>query len=393
MRKTLAVLMVLAASLAVGCKSRRPAVPAPAEARPEAPPRVDPILDGRAALLSGIPAATEAGRAWETRPDWADFRKSMDEHWGAFDKIILKPMARWAGEELRDVHRSTRTLLYPFGGPDFATAFTLFPDAETIVLMGLEPAGNLPDPEAASDEAAGLFFRDFDDLLADFLKRGYFITKHMNEIYTGGRVSGSLPAVLFFVKRTGNAIVGISRLAPDEAGEWRETPYADLEKRPKRPYGVRIDYLRPGESRTRSVYYFSCDLADKAFTAASPFRRLLAGFDDVSTFVKSASYLLHYQEFSGIRNLILGKSLAVLEDDTGIPYRFFEVGGWAVTLYGAYAKPVADFKGVDQPALREAFADPFANVRTLPFHFGYRWVTRVDNLLLMRRRGGPAEKK
>jgi len=148
---------------------------------------------------------------------------------------------------------------------------------------------------------------------------------------------------------------------------------------------VKIDYLGPGDATPKSVYYFSCDLENKAFTEESALHRFFEELGTMTTFVKSGSYLLHWSNFSTVRKLILDRSLFVLEDDTGLPYRFFKRGGWEVTLFGRYATPVKDFTNVEQLDLRAAYEDPEGSVRPLPFHFGYRWLTQVDNLLLAKR--------
>ncbi len=75
----------------------------------------------------------------------------------------------------------------------------------------------------------------------------------------------------------------------------------------------------------------------------------------------------------------------VLQDDTGISYRVFKGQGWAIRLFGRYATPVKDFTNVEQLDLRAAYEDPEGTVKPLPFHFGYRWLTQVDNLLLANR--------
>lgn len=398
MKKTLLMVFLLAAFLVTNCgakESRREtaesAFQTKAQDSVKPRPGVDTALDDWVSFLSGLPVGKAPYASWEEQTAWQDYRKDIDEHWPAFAKAISEPMERWAATDLRDARRATTTLFYPFGGPDFVTAFAFFPDAVTTVLLGLEPAGNLPDLAKSTPEAAALYFKDFGSLLTDFLKRGYFVTKHMNDIYGANRVDGSLPVIAFFMKRTGNSIVDMKRVWPDAKGEWHETAYEIVRRLPRRPYGIRIDYLRKGDDVRRTVYYFSCDLEDKAFTKGSPLYRFCAGLEGVSSYIKSGSYLLHYVDFANIRNLILAKSAYVLEDDTGIPYRYFRDQGWTIQLYGAYAKPVEDFSGVEQNDLKAAYENPASHVKTLPFHFGYRWVTHVDNLLLVKRPAAAAK--
>jgi len=360
---------------------------APVQAQPAV--ALDRVQDDLAAFMSGFPGTSDAWKGKEEAESWRAFAKSAAEHWTLFDTAILEPMKKWAGEDLRESGLVTKTLFYPFGGPDFVTAFAFYPDSEKTVLMGLEPVGNLPDFEEAGPEWTGHFFKDFDTILSDFLKRGYFVTEHMNDVFAKNRVDGALPLVTFFLKRTGHSIAGVKRLAVDEKGEWVETPYAPLKRLPKRPYGVKIEYVKSGDGAARSVYYFSCDLADAAFRKDSPLYRLFESFGAVTTFIKSASYLLHYGDFANIRDMILANSSYVLEDDTGIPYRYFKRQGWEIQLYGAYAKPIEDFPPiVEQKDLKAAFEDPALKVRMLPFHFGYRWVSKIDNLLLMKKPPG-----
>jgi len=399
MKKAFPILLLLTVTAGLACqpgsgpdKAQGPTTPSlPVEKRlqPQAPTAavaVDRLHDDWMAFMSGLPGTDDAYRKKEGAASWRGFVKSIDGHWTAFDTAFLGPMKAWAGEELRESALVTKTLFYPFGGPDFVTAFALYPEAGKIVLMGLEPVGNLPDFEKNTAEWTDEYFKDSETILSDFLKRGYFVTEHMNEAFAKGRVDGALPVMAFFLKRTGHSVVRIARLAVNEKGEWTETPYVHLNRLPKRPSGIRIDYVRTGSSRLQTVTYFSCDLADSAFTKDSPLYRLFDGLEAVSTFIKSGSYLLHYGDFSNARNMILGKSQYVLEDDTGVPYRYFKRQGWGIQLYGAYAKPVEDFPAiVEQKDLKAAYDDPASQVRKLPFHFGYRWVSKIDNLLLMKR--------
>jgi hypothetical protein len=387
-------ILVLAAVLVVAAGAcRRDGGSAPSSARAAnplstpapAPPAVNPSFDELFAFAAGLPGASPAYAALREEAAWKGFAGLSDEAWTDFDTAVLKPMDAWAAHELWEARERAATLFYPFGGPDLTTALALFPGASTTVLMGLEPVGNLPDLDKTSPEWRAEFFADLGALTSDFLKRGYFITMHMMDTYTRARVDGALPVIGFFLKRGGYSVVDVRRLAPDESGAWKDIPYERLTKRPHRPYGVRIDCVKPGDTALKSVYYFSCDLENKAFMEGSPLHRFFEGLGSLTTFVKSGSYLLHWNNFSTARKLILDRSLFVLQDDTGISYRFFKSLGWGIRLFGRYATPVKDFINVEQLDLRAAYEDPEGKVGPLPFHFGYRWVTQVDNLLLAKR--------
>ena len=95
----------------------------------------------------------------------------------------------------------------------------------------------------------------------------------------------------------------------------------------------------------------------------------------ITTFVKAGSYLLHWNSFSTLRDLILDKSLFVLQDDTAVPYRFFKSGGWEVRLFGRYATPVKDFTNVEQKDLREAYEEPKAKRQAPAFSL---WLSLAD---------------
>ena len=101
-------------------------------------------------------------------------------------------------------------------------------------------------------------------------------------------------------------------------------------------------------------------------------------------FTKAASYCLHGENFSIFRDICLD-SKAVLEDDTGIPYRFFKPEEWTVTLYGKYTKPIKDFTYGFQTDLNKAFLVP-NNVKPLPYAIGYHWSDSYSSLILAIRK-------
>jgi hypothetical protein len=375
-------------------KSAAPKTAAPKPASQQAPaekpaPFPEPSLDDIAALLAGQAGDAPALKAVRETPSWAKFAESLDKSWAELEAKRLGPMRLWAEKELFDARLWGKFLFYPFGGPDFMTAVELFPDAETYLLLGLEFCGRLPKPETWKGPQADTYWNSLATSLKDFFEKSYFITSHMDETLYG-KVEGVLPVIAVFLKRTGHSIIDVTRLEFSPAGEAMESPY-DQAKKSYRPYGLKLRFMRPGMAQPRTIIYVSCDLENKAFTKESPFYLYLdkAVAPPVTTYVKSGSYLLHYGTFSNIREIVMGRSKFILEDDTGVPYKMFKPAEWTVRLYGEYAKPIRDFSGVDQPDLQKAYAEGAEIIPKLPFHLGYHWRDNRDALLLAKKRDVP----
>ena len=106
-----------------------------------------------------------------------------------------------------------------------------------------------------------------------------------------------------------------------------------------------------------------------------------------TTLLKSASYLLHDNQFAKVRGVVLTGSRAVLQDDTGVPFRFFDTSAWNIRLFGRYSPPVKDFNYGRQPDLEAAYRAAAA-VRDLPFAFGYHWRQGTSSVMLAIRTAG-----
>ena len=354
-------------------------------------PQVDVAADEVAKFISGLPCDDPNLKALQETEEWKSFAEELEKSWAEMQAARLDPMKTWACSELREATAATETLFYPFCGPDFLTAFVLFPEPETYVLLGLEFVGQLPVFDRASPDVLAHvkgYLADLNLALSDFFKKSYFITRNMEHALVGHEVEGVLPLLCFFLKRTDHVISSMKRCEFDGRGGLMEFDFSVKRKITRRPYGVKIEFFEKRENHLRTLYYFSADLEDVVFLKDGSFYRYLNGLTFQSTFIKSASYLMHYRTFSNIKNLILTKSLYVVEDDTGIPYRDFSPKDWDVVLYGEYIKPVSDFKGVDQPDLEKAYAES-PDVRKLPFHLGYHWGTNKDSILYFQRKSGP----
>jgi hypothetical protein len=364
--------------------------PAPAQEKPEIP--VDAVHDDIAKFISGIPTSSPQLNVFQETDAWKNFAAFMESSWADLEKKRLKPMRDWAVSELSEADKNTKVLFYPFGGPDFLTAYLLFPNAETYVLLGLEFVGKLPTFETRTAPHVEAYLENVKWSLSDFFQKSYFITHDMDETLQDNKVDGILPLICLFLKKAGASIVEIKRLEFDDEGQLQEGPYETTKKKFRRPYGFRLAFMTNAASELKNIYYFSCDLADERFTKESKLYAWLEKMGRVTTYIKSASYLPHYRTFANIRNMILAQSAYILEDDTGVPYRYFTDKEWEVQLYGQYAKPVKDFAGVEQRDLKAAYKDK-TRIKKLPFHLGYHWGSNLDAILYIKRKTPQAESR
>ena len=64
---------------------------------------------------------------------------------------------------------------------------------------------------------------------------------------------------------------------------------------------------------------------------------------------------MHESYFTSIRDLILRKSNYILEDDSGIPYRYFKTNEWTPTFYGKYSGAISLFPNKFQKDLDSCY--------------------------------------
>jgi hypothetical protein len=93
---------------------------------------------------------------------------------------------------------------------------------------------------------------------------------------------------------------------------------------------------------------------------------------------------MHEDRFAAIRSSILNTSGLVLEDDSGIPIRYFTPDKWTLRFFGTYTGPIELFKNFYQSDLRQYYQT--SSPKTLTFSFGYQWSRHNSTLILAVRR-------
>ena len=99
--------------------------------------------------------------------------------------------------------------------------------------------------------------------------------------------------------------------------------------------------------------------------------------------LKATSYMPHNAGFSMIVDALLRSSDAILQDDSGLPFKKFVTDQWKVQLYGDYNQPYGSFRWMEQPDLREAYKT--SGPKVLPMHVGYGYKRITSNLQLAMR--------
>lgn len=310
---------------------------------------------------------------------WELYHEFIDISWKKLEWQRLNKIKQWREKEIKVTDTLTHTVFYPFSGPDFLTASAFFPQADTFILLGLEPAGALPDFSKMSNEQEQEYLSVFSNSLGDIFNKSYFITKKMLHDFQSQKVNGLLPVLCFFIKKQNYDIADIKYIHKDSTGNIKETDYHA--KRQNKPFGIKITAVK--DSCAKTIYYFRYNVMDKFFNDSSAFYRYLSKYRHYVTYIKSASYLLHNSFMTNMRNLILKNSVAILQDDTGVPYKYLnDTTQWTLKLYGLYDKPVKDFGKMGyQPELAKKMKQDSASIPRLPFHLGYHWGSKKDVLL------------
>ncbi|MDD2634145.1 MAG: hypothetical protein PHW82_01445 [Bacteroidales bacterium] len=315
------------------------------------------------------------------RSFWIEYQSKINEDWPNMDSSRLTPMRNWSNQVIKPQINDSLTLFYPFSGPDFLHAHVLFPNASNYLFLAQEQLGEIPDISNASQQELSDYLDKFYYSIRDIYKRSYFITGRMNTDLHNASIKGVLPVIIFFMSQTGHEIHDVKYETFDADGKFKKLK--SITGRFSATECVTISFSEANNEKIKTLRYFRCDISDSGFAVTPIFQSFLNKLDTVNTYVKSASYLLHYGTFNTIRNIVLDNSKAVLQDDTGIPYKYFKPATWTAKLFGVYVKPISDFTSpyLMQSDLK-AIYDKGENIDSLPFSLGYHWRTGEQNQML-----------
>lgn len=325
-------------------------------------------VNSTARLISGMPPMFPSHVEFSETKVWKEHSAYMRAAWERMNARQVAAMAAWRDSAVPKTCPLGKTLLYPFSGPDFFNAHWLFPDCENYVMWGLEHIGEVPDIDKMSRRQLERLVADVRVATTDFFERNYFITENMSRQLRTAQLRGVVPLFMISMALSG---VDILRVVPHEVPPIERTG-APPKGRPMRQLkGVTIEFRAPGSPLIRRVHYFTVDVTDRGLAFYPEFLAYVRSLGPTTTFIKSASYLLHGNEFRQIREALLDVSGFLVQDDSGIPYAMLEARGWNMRLYGKYDVPIPPFQRAFQVSLDRAYKSQMS--APLPFTFGYQY--------------------
>ena len=190
--------------------------------------------------------------------------------------------------------------------------------------MGLEPVGEVPPLESMPPGEVLAALEAFRQSVKTQLLVGYFVTKDMRSDLERSALRGVTPILLSTVAMMGGEVESVGGIS---AGG---NP------------GVEMQYYDAGGMR-HTAYYVAGDLSNSGFKGG--YRNWVAGLGGKATYFKAASYLMYDDRFSQAREFFLSQSRAILQDDSGIPFRYFAQGSWSFRFFGNYREPHRALRG------------------------------------------------
>ena len=385
----------------------QPAAPAASSAdtaaKPAAPPAGghDFTVEGKALFIVGAcgegtsPEAEVVPAARRKRH--CDVVSKAQTEYG--ERWVSKARAFFAEHVPADVPKK---VVYPFAGGDLSTALTVYPAAEEITTLSLEPAG---DPRtlallkgAELDAALGKV--EFE--LKWLYRVNFSNTINMIEAMRGGRLPTQLIFGLSAVKLHGFELVSVRYFSLEENGAIHYLDDADInaapdakkantaEKRNMLFSNVEVQFRKAGGS-IQVWRHIRANLGNDASQGIGPglkqdarVLRHLEAKGQVAGMTKAASYLLSWDSFSLMRNYLLEHVVWMASDATGVAPKWGKRGGFEYEMYGMFEEShIEAGNGISSDWSKEFTAQ---KKRPLKFRFGYYDKKFRNHLVLMKKK-------
>ncbi|HET7504689.1 MAG TPA: hypothetical protein VFK02_26890 [Kofleriaceae bacterium] len=287
-----------------------------------------------------------------------------------------------------------KKVVYPFAGGDLSTALTVYPDADEITTLSLEPAGDPRDLGQLKGAELDRALKKVEYELKFLYRVNFSNTINMIDAMR----EGSLPTQLIFglsaLKIHGYEVVALRyfRIEPDGSLHYLDDAEVAAAPAPQkaRPQirnrifaNVEVEFRRPG-GRVQIYRHIQQNLDNEHLKADPRVLRHLESKGPIAGMTKAASYLLSWDSFSTMRNYLTSHVTWMVSDATGVAPKWGKPAGFEYETYGDFVGPHIQAGGSIAKDWRVEFeTEP---KRQLVFRFGYYDKNNANHLIIMKRK-------
>ena len=329
-------------------------------------------INDAAAFLAGEELPNQTDHPLTRTAAWKSHVSQFGSAFTSHQERVLFPMSEWSATEVVPAQPPGAVVRYMFSGPDILHAIHLFPTAGTFILCGLEPVGQAPDITALNEGNVATALGEVRNSLGEIIQLSFFRTKDMKDDLQFATFQGTTPIMMIFLAKSGQYVKELEFLKLQKDGTLASQGFDH-----KGANAVRMVVSPRRLNQPKTIYYFSSDLSNGGFDTTG-FGTWITRQPKGSAYLKAASFLMHNDWFSKVRDHLLTHSQQIIQDDSGIPYRRFDPAVWNATLYGVYTGPIDLFKDSFQADLVHAYQ---TDKKPLDFGTGYKWRKGESNLM------------
>ncbi|MFT3692068.1 MAG: hypothetical protein QM831_02925 [Kofleriaceae bacterium] len=271
-----------------------------------------------------------------------------------------------------------KTVVYPFAGGDLSTALTVYPDADEITTLSLEPAGDPLDLDRLKDGELKQALATVDKELGSLYRANFSVTMNMISAMRGGSLPTQLIFSLSALMLHGYEATSMRYFKLDSEGNvvyLTDDDVAKAEKikdtnvRNREFANVELRFHKSGSKHEQVYRHILANLDDAHIKKDPSALAHLEKKGHVAGMTKAASYLLTFDEFSKMRQYVIDHVDWMVSDSTGLPPKYGEPAGFTYETHGAFLTSNMAAGASVAPIYKKMFKDQ--PQRPLDFRFGY----------------------
>jgi len=370
------------------CLSLWPILASTATARADAPPH-EFIADAKTLLVVG--ACAEGTPPAAIKPELVEahckiLRKSQDEYKTGW---MTEADAFFTATVPKTV---PKTVVYPFAGGDLSTALTVYPDADEITTLSLEPAGDPLDLGRLSEKELKKALATVEKELGSLYRSNFSVTMNM----IGAMRGGQLPTQLIFSL----SALWLHGYEPTSLRYFKLSPAGDVVYLTDDDVAT-AEKIKDAGARNLKFSNVELRFHKQGGTHEQVYRHILANLDDahivkdgsalahlekkghVAGMTKAASYLLTFDDFNTMRKYVIDHVDWMVSDSTGLAPTYGKPAGFEYETHGEFATSNMAAGKAIAPVWKKLFDDQ--PKRPIKFRFGYPDGKYRGHLIIMKR--------